>query len=109
MSEEFTQVVVIIIVLLGLYLGLNFWIKRGGSLSLPSFRSSGKTDAAPDNHLPGGDTSTVDQAIRSKSGNRSSAVERHGERFNLTGKDAEIAARVLKRMLKKDKDPNEKP
>ena len=109
MTEEFTQVFVIIVVLLGVYLGLNFWLKRGGSLSLPSFGGTHKTEATPDDHLASSDTSTVDQAMRSKSGNRSSAVDRHGERFNLTGKDAEVAARVLKRMLKKGKDPHEKP
>lgn len=107
MNEEFTQVFVIIVVLLGVYLGLNFWLKRGGSLTLPSFGGGHKPEETPDHVLPGGDTGAVDQAIRVKSGNRSSAVERHGERFNLTGKDAEVAARVLKRMLKQGKDAKE--
>ncbi|MDP6037550.1 MAG: hypothetical protein QGG64_03295, partial [Candidatus Latescibacteria bacterium] len=43
---------------------------------------------------------SVDDAVEKPPG--SSLADRHGDRFNLTGRDAEAAAKVLKRMLKQD-------
>ena len=41
-SEEITQLVVIIVVLLMAYLGINFWTKRGGSFTIPSIGGGGE-------------------------------------------------------------------
>ncbi len=102
-ADEITQLLVIIIILVAAYLGLNFWMKRGGSLSLPSFggKSSNHPDSDPSVAHP---ADAHQESLSSKKGSQSSAVERHGNRFNLTGKNAETAARVLKGMLKQGKE-----
>lgn len=107
-GEEITQLLMIIVALIMALMGINYWTKRGGTLSLPSMGSRSKQGSTehPETGTNAHDVAEahVEGAIAAKKkGSGGSAAERHGDRFNLTGKDAEAAARVLKRMLKQDK------
>jgi hypothetical protein len=113
-AEEIVQLLIIIVALLMVLMGISFWTKRGGSLTLPSMGSKGSSHALPDTsiddeYLP--ETPGTKKSSGKGGGNDGlSTADRLGERFNLTGKDAEAAARVLKRMLKQDdkfKDPRD--
>jgi len=110
--EELVQLLIIIFALLLVLFGVNFWTKKGGSLTLPSMGGSGSSGEAGQ-QMAGLDGNGIDGTYESgdvqgsrNSGGKSkgggSAADRHGDRFDLTGKDAEAAARVLKRMLKQD-------
>lgn len=113
-GEEVTQLLLIIGALLLALAGINFWTKKGGSITLPSL--SGKpakpADGTPTNSGEEADEFLDNMGLGKSSGGSGgsggSGADRHGDRFQLTGKDAEAAARVLKRMLKqggKSKDP----
>lgn len=110
--EELVQLLIIIFALLLVLFGVSFWTKKGGSFTLPSIGGSGASGGAGQ-HMTGIDGEDADGVPGTGSvhgsggsgGKRKgggSAAERHGDRFDLTGKDAEAAARVLKRMLKQD-------
>lgn len=110
--EELVQLLIIIFALLLVLFGVNFWTKKGGGITLPSMGGSGSSGEAGQQMagIHGEDADGVQgtgnaqgaggSGGKRKSGN--SAADRHGDRFDLTGKDAEAAARVLKRMLKQD-------
>jgi len=106
-SEEISQLLIIIVALLVVLLGINFWTKRGGTLTLPSASNKG-SNALPDTNIDDEFLTGATGKKKSNGGNKGgdndglSTADRLGERFNLTGKDAEAAARVLKRMLKQD-------
>lgn len=102
-TEELTQLLLIIGALLMVLFGVNFWTKKGGSLTLPSIgnKSSDATDPASAGNGPAG--SMAGMAAEEESENLPKmGPDRHAERFDLTGKNAEAAAKVLKGMLKKD-------
>ena len=106
-AEEIVQLLLIIVALLMVLMGINFWTKRGGGLTLPSIGGKGSNplpDANIEDEYLTGTTRSNKSSGGSKSRNKGnvSTADRIGERFNLTGKDAEAAARVLKRMLKQD-------
>jgi len=107
-SEEITQLVVIIVVLLLAYMGINVWTKRGGKLTLPSMGgggSGGEGNAGGAGGVGAVDDDVADTTDYPRSGN---AADRHGDRFNLTGPTAEAAAKVLKRMLHDDEEFKER-
>ena len=107
-AEELVQLLLIIGALLLALAGINFWTKKGGSITLPSMGGKSANSANPADGMPAGMGADTDESMtdlvspKSKSSSGNSAADRHGDRFNLTGKDAEAAARVLKRMLKQD-------
>jgi hypothetical protein len=106
-GEEISQLLIIIVALLVVLLGVNFWTKRGGTLNLPSLGNKGSnalSDTNIEDEFLTGNTGKKKSSVRGKGGENDglSTADRLGERFNLTGKDAEAAARVLKRMLKQD-------
>jgi hypothetical protein len=103
-AGEITQLLVIIIILVAAYCGLNFWMKRGGSFSIPSFGDKSSKHPDGDPSLTHHANAHLNENPSVKKGSQSSAVERHGNKFNLTGKNAETAARVLKGMLKQGKE-----
>ena len=98
-SDEITQLVVVIVVLLMAYLGINMWTKRGSGFTIPSIGGGGKGDTGVDGE-GGTYIDSMDDSVEKPRG--SSAADRHGDRFNLTGSDAEAAAKVLRRMLRGD-------
>lgn len=106
-SEELTQLVAIIVVLLIAYWGINTWIKQGGSLSIPDVGKGadgeagegGKGGEAPSAGL---EDMADDGGMETPRSSGDSAADRHGGRFNLVGREAEVAAKVLKRMLRQD-------
>ena len=101
-GEEITQLLVIIVGLLVALFGLNFWVKRGGGINMPSTKSNSQNVQQY--------VEDVDQDAEEKMADLKlpkTGKDRHGDRFDLTGKDAEAAARVLKRMLKQDSSQND--
>lgn len=111
-GEELMQLLLIIGALLMALAGINFWTKKGGSITLPPM---GGKSADPASGVPantGDETNALMDDVGSDAnpsgegnsggGSGGSVADRHGDRFDLTGKDAEAAARVLKRMLKQD-------
>ncbi|MBT3602006.1 MAG: hypothetical protein HOE48_09525 [Candidatus Latescibacteria bacterium] len=105
-TEELTQLVTIIVALLLVLFGVNFWTKKGGSIKLPSMgnKASGNVEGGINNEsvesVDGMGVGQDEGTSAATSGG--SAADRNAERFDLTGKNAEAAARVLKGMLNKD-------
>lgn len=94
MGGEVAQLMVIIVVLAVIYGGVMFWTKRPGQ----------DKKAQPGMGNLGGSlgvTGFDDDATASPGGSR---AKKNSERFKLTGRDAEVAAKVLKRMLKQDRE-----
>lgn len=103
-TEELTQLVMIIVGLLVVLFGVNFWTQKGGSLTLPSMGNKSSDATGPTNigngtaeSMAGMEAEEVESESIPKMG-----PDRHADRFDLTGKNAEAAAKVLKGMLKKD-------
>ena len=103
-GEQITQLLLVILALLVAFFGVTFWTKR------KSGQLGGEPSSAEAPPVPGGAGGTagvealgaLDEATESKGGGGSGSEA--AKRFqNLTGKDAEAAARILKRMLKQDK------
>jgi hypothetical protein len=107
-TQEITQLLIVIGVLLLLLLGISFWTKRGGSITLPSVGSKSAQGANPNNEDLGVESGEPGEASGQGGGGTKSTAERLGERFELTGKDAETAARVLRGMLKNDEQADKK-
>ena len=96
--NELPQLIIIIVVLLVAYGGIRVWTSRRPSENADGSPGGGVGQSATDQHLADvivHDHSDIPRADRNKS------------RFNLTGKDAEVAAKVLKRMLSQDKESGE--
>ncbi len=109
-GEEITQILVIIVVLLMAFFGLNFWTKRkkataeiqqqaAENAGLASPGGSAAAGASLDGSAAVGADMGEAMAEKSTSATKSRQAK-NMERFDLKGKDAEAAAKVLKRMLK---------
>ena len=99
-ADELTMVVGMILVLGLAYMGVTFWSKKAGTPSSGGPGGGqggiGEKGSAQQEAI---DKLLLDEVQEKKSG----GVKRDGqlrERFQLQGKDAEMAAKVLKRMLK---------
>ncbi len=96
-GDQLTVLGLLIVVLGVAYFGLTAWTKRSG-------KAAAKEAAGP----PGGPgvADDVDMAadLRDAVDSRDQAAKQREKRFNLTGKDAETAAKVLKRMLRQDRE-----
>jgi hypothetical protein len=103
-GEEITQLLLIIGVLLLILIGVSFWTKRGGSINMPSMGSkSSDATGMVDTGIDDGSAEFMSEPGQGKSsGGTKTSADLLNERFELTGKDAENAARVLRGMLKKD-------
>lgn len=103
-SEELTQLVAIIVLLLILYWGINSWIKQGGSLRILGVgkRDDGEAGKGGEASNAGLGDMVDDGDMAKPRSSGTGAADRHGDRFNLVGREAEVAAKVLKRMLKQD-------
>jgi len=95
MSDELTQMVLIVVVLIVAYAGLKAWTKRSGQGG--DAGGAGSTGLGTQHEQMLANLEAEIEVERPKS-----RKERNEERFTLTGKDAEAAAKVLKRMLKQD-------
>ena len=106
-AAEATQLFVIVVVLVVAYFGVMFWTKRvnnrpqgeaggGGGGGLGGFFSGGASVGGSS-----GMAGVSDEDIGTTSGKKKGA-DRNKGRFQLQGRDAEVAAKVLKRMLKQD-------
>lgn len=101
-TEQATQLFVVLILLIGAYFGVMAWTRkannrppgkdgRGGSI----FGGGGGAGSTEGGFSSSGDVDGM--GIPAKSG-----ADRNKGRFQLQGRDAEVAAKVLKRMLKQD-------
>ena len=92
MGTEVTHLIGIIIALVVVYGGVMLWTKHAK-------QQSGAQAPAPGVAGPGVDAGVLgvgeDDQSRPEGGRKKGS-----ERFSLTGRDAEVAAKVLKRMLK---------
>lgn len=86
-GDQLTQVVVIVVILVAAYFGVMMWTKRVGKGG--SAGGGGATAVGED----GGSSVSYDDQVPM-------GPDRKKDRFNLQGRDAEVAAKVLKRMLK---------
>lgn len=106
-SAELTQLVIIAVVLGAAWFGVNIWTRRmknrdpeagGGGMGMFGGGGGAAGGSAADPGTAGGGLDgDIDDVSIPKSG-----PDRHKGRFQLTGRDAETAAKVLKRMLKQD-------
>lgn len=104
-AAEATQLFGIVVVLVVAYFGVMVWTRRqnsghggaggGGLFGGGGGMLGGGAAGAPGEDAAGGIEPEVD--IPSSKGS-----DRHKGRFQLQGRDAETAAKVLKRMLKQD-------
>ncbi len=105
---EAVQMIVIIVVLVIAYVGITAWTKRPGRGGGGDAAGGGVTGAGGGPLSDGVDdpagAASLGDTIQSRGG---SGSRRDEKRFQLQGHDAEMAARVLKRMLKQDKDKGE--
>ena len=109
-GEEITQLLLIIGALMLALGGVSMWSKRsgkggeagGGGGGAGSAGAAGGMGIGDLGDATGGGGSGLGEAVESRGGGSSDS--RHGDRFKFTGKDAEVAAKVLKRMLKQDGD-----
>ena len=95
-ADEATMLVGLILVLGLAYMGVTFWSKKSGSSSAGGPATNAVADMA------------LDQLEDKQPANQT--VDRATElrvRFKLEGKDAEVAAKVLKRMLNQGGDQND--
>ena len=102
-GDEITQILAIIVVLLLAFVGLNFYSKQKKA------REAARQEAAEKEGLtsPGGSAGGAIGLGDSTGGKTTSVTASRkaqtAERFQLTGKDAENAAKVIKRMFQGDK------
>ena len=115
-EAQITQLVLIIVVLVMAYAGLTFWTKRrAGQVAEQAERAAdGMTGGGADgmggmDDVGGMDVSTEmgggSGAVASAGGGGDKAADRLQ---NLSGSDAEAAAKVLRRMLQQDKELQKK-
>ena len=93
-GEQLTMLIVVIVLLGAAYFGVTTWSKRSGSGQANASGARGVVD-----HDEFDAASDLRQAMES----RDVVAKQREKRFQLTGKDAEVAAKVLKRMLKQDR------
>ncbi|HAA75604.1 TPA: hypothetical protein DCE37_10820 [Candidatus Latescibacteria bacterium] len=106
-TAEVTQLLVIVIVLGAAYIGVQVWTRSqknrdgGGGGLLGRFGGGGDSAGAAGGGAPlGGGLDDEDSDLGGVGGGKGS--DRNKGRFQLQGRDAEVAAKVLKRMLKQD-------
>ena len=106
-TEEVTMLVGLILVLGLAYMGVTFWSKRPVAPG-----AAGGDGTAAGGAAGKGQNAVADMALEELEEKQPPAhVDRQTdlkERFQLSGKDAEVAAKVLKRMLKQGKDNRSK-
>ena len=93
-GEQITLILVLIVVLGAAYFAITIYSKRAAT-------QQGEGSAGPGGVLGEDieeDAGTIE--LRSAIKDRDHAAAQREKRFNLQGKDAEMAAKVLKRMLK---------
>ena len=112
-ADEATMLVGLILVLGLAYMGVTFWSKKSGSSSGGGGILGGLSGGADTSAGPGGPATNAvaDMALDELKDKQPAdqTVDRATElrnRFKLEGKDAEVAAKVLKRMLNQDGDQN---
>ncbi len=111
-GEQMTQLMLIILALGLAYGGIMFWTKRTGNgggggilgpggpaIQPPDLEDVAGTPPGTAGGGPGGVPGELGDAISDRVDGQTKAAERVQA---LTGRDAEAAARVLKRMLKQD-------
>jgi hypothetical protein len=96
-GEQLTMLVVLIVLLGVAYFLVTTWSKRAGSKAGDS--AGTPVDLGLDDDK---DDSAAD--LRQAMKDRDAVAKQREKRFQLTGKDAEVAAKVLKRMLKQDRE-----
>lgn len=96
-GEQLTMLLVLIVLLGTAYFAVTTWSKRnrkqgseGGRAALDAGGGEDEVDSASD--------------LRRAMKDRDALARQREKRFQLTGKDAEVAAKVLKRMLKQDRE-----
>ena len=94
-GEQLTMLIVLIVSLGAAYFGVTTWSKRAASRQANSPVVGG--GVGDDEFDAAGD-------LREAMKDRDAVAKQREKRFQLTGKDAEVAAKVLKRMLKEDRD-----
>lgn len=103
--DQLTQLIVVVVMLVVAYFGVMVWTRRankeggggtGGGGGLFGMGGGAGVESGGAHDLD--DVSAGPDIPKS--------ADRKG-RFNLTGRDAEVAAKVLKRMLQQDKDERE--
>ena len=112
-ADEATMLVGLILVLGLAYMGVTFWSKKSGSSSGGGGILGGLSGGADTSVGAGGPATNAvaDMALdeleekqpADKNVDRTTELRK---RFKLEGKDAEVAAKVLKRMLSQDGDQN---
>ena len=112
-ADEATMLVGLILVLGLAYMGVTFWSKKSGSSSGGGGILGGLSGGADTSAGAGGPATNAvaDMALDELKDKQPAdqTVDRATElrnRFKLEGKDAEVAAKVLKRMLNQDGDQN---
>jgi hypothetical protein len=102
-ADEATMLVGLILVLGLAYMGVTFWSKKSGAPKAGGGMGGGgegNSAGGGPNAMPGMDE-LDDNPANSRPVDKATALR---ERFKLQGRDAEVAAKVLKRMLKPGKD-----
>jgi hypothetical protein len=94
-GEQLTMLIVLIVVLGVAYFAITTWSKRAEAKQASAPKAG--TGLGDDEFDAAGD-------LREALKDRDAVAKRREQRFQLTGKDAEVAAKVLKRMLRQDRD-----
>ena len=97
--EQLSQLIVVVAVLILAYFGVMIWTRKSAKGGGGGLFGSGPS--APVKPLDLGDDTDFATEVPKKGHNRNKG------RFHLQGKDAEVAAKVLKRMLKQGGDSAE--
>ena len=96
-GEQLTMLIVLIVLLGVAYFMITTWSKRS---QITAERESARRAQASDEGEEFDKAGDLREALR----DRDVVAKQRERRFQLTGKDAEVAAKVLKRMLKQDRD-----
>jgi hypothetical protein len=100
-TEELTMLVGLILVLGLAYMGVTFWSKRPVAPGAAGGGGAGGADGTGSNAVADMALDELEENEPKRPVDRQTNLK---ERFKLSGKDAEVAAKVLKRMLKQGKD-----
>ena len=97
-GSQITMILVLIVVLGAAYFAITIYSKRAAA-------QQGEAGAGPGGALGEEIEENVETIeLRAAIKDRDRAAAQREKRFNLTGKDAEMAAKVLKRMLKQGRE-----
>tara|TARA_Y100000588_G_scaffold195036_3_gene209245 strand:+ start:9030 stop:9371 length:342 start_codon:yes stop_codon:yes gene_type:complete len=110
-TDELTQLIVVVVMLIAAYSGVMIWTRRSGGASKAG--GGGGLFGMGGGAGSGGDDDAARPSLGLDDEDSGASVpkgaDRHKGRFNLSGRDAEVAAKVLKRMLKQDPDEGGAP